>query len=1160
MDKQQFVKLSSLFAILLLIMALTPNKQAHADVSKMYWVNTSGNSIYQANSDGTNEQDVSGTGTINGLRGIEVDSAAGKRYWTNFSGNAIFRSNFDGSSPEDVSPVGLVGPVGIALDVVAGRMYWTHTNTGTIFRANLDGSNPEDITPSGGIVVNPAFITLDTNAGKMYWTDFNVTIYRADLDGSNPEDITPTGITISQPLGLALDLASSKMYWTDNTDSMIYRADLDGSNPEDITPLGGVANGPLGLRLDVAAGQMYWTNVGENTIYRANLDGSNPEDITPSGVGSVNFPYDIALDLQAAVDTSLIVDRGDDPDPITANACADAIPNDCSLRGAILNSNTDTGNGYLITFDPAVTTVTLSRGGTGEEANDTGDLDILDDLTITGNGANNTIIDGANIDRVFDIRTAGLTAIFNGVTIQNGDGGNNSGSGIYSWINSDVVINNSRLTTNRRFAIFNRDSGTITINNSTIDGNGRFGENGGAILNYGSFVDINNSTISNNLGHAGAVLRTRYGGTTNIDNSTISGNSVGNVGGAIFMFGAADINIRNSSFVNNQSVNGGGAIVSNGTVNIQNSILTNNIAGVAGTNDCDGTGFGGSNNLIDDNASGACSTISSAAVTNFDATLQDNGGLTWTHALLIGSNAVDTGVGGCLDHNNNPLTSDQRGVARPQNGTCDIGAYELVAAIVPSTNSGDGPGGVGSISDINFLNMWFSAEDNAFTDNTCTPGNEANDGNSIGCWENFAIGAGNYTQNNAANYPTYQADMLNGLAVLEFDGVSDRISDNILDQSTDISLFFVVNANGLMSESTGLFASTLSNTTNNSFQIDTGGINNGCNGEYRFLGRDNTGTPFSVCAGTLDTTPRILSFVVDSGTINTYSGGALQNSQTESFVPYITNNLLARNRNNNNYFNGNIAENINYLDGLTDVQRILVENYLSSKYDIAISNDRYVGDTNSNGDFDFDVAGIGQEDISGNQHMQAHAAGMIVRNNTFLQDNGDWLLFGHRTPINSNVTTDLPSGSDWGGSNEQRWDRHYYIDVTDEGTTGGTVDLIFDFSEGGMDNNPLLMPSEPVSNYRLLKRTLDTGDFTDITAVSGATVVIVGDQVQFLGVDVDELGSNFTLGTLNAVDSPTAVTLQSFSVNSQSLSFLIVLVIGILMLGLGSLWLRSRKQ
>jgi hypothetical protein len=54
--------------------------------------------------------------------------------------------------------------------------------------------------------------------------------------------------------------------------------------------------------------------------------------------------------------------------------------------------------------------------------------------------------------------------------------------------------------------------------------------------------------------------------------------------------------------------------------------------------------------------------------------LTDNGGPTWTHALLAGSPAIDAGA------NPDGLAGDQRGFGpRTVNGVADIGAFELAA-------------------------------------------------------------------------------------------------------------------------------------------------------------------------------------------------------------------------------------------------------------------------------------------------------------------------------------------------------------------------------------------------------------------------------------------------------------------------------------------------
>jgi hypothetical protein len=69
--------------------------------------------------------------------------------------------------------------------------------------------------------------------------------------------------------------------------------------------------------------------------------------------------------------------------------------------------------------------------------------------------------------------------------------------------------------------------------------------------------------------------------------------------------------------------------------------------------------------------------------------LTGNGGPTRTMALLPGSPAVDAGrPGNCLDTSGQPLTTDQRGFARPAGGRCDIGAFELQTSTTKAADTG----------------------------------------------------------------------------------------------------------------------------------------------------------------------------------------------------------------------------------------------------------------------------------------------------------------------------------------------------------------------------------------------------------------------------------------------------------------------------------------
>jgi hypothetical protein len=70
-----------------------------------------------------------------------------------------------------------------------------------------------------------------------------------------------------------------------------------------------------------------------------------------------------------------------------------------------------------------------------------------------------------------------------------------------------------------------------------------------------------------------------------------------------------------------------------------------------------------------------------------DPLLAPNGGPTLTHALVLGSSALDAGGPVCTDATREPLLTDQRGRSRPVDGNgdglaaCDIGAFEFFPLI-----------------------------------------------------------------------------------------------------------------------------------------------------------------------------------------------------------------------------------------------------------------------------------------------------------------------------------------------------------------------------------------------------------------------------------------------------------------------------------------------
>ena len=274
---------------------------------------------------------------------------------------------------------------------------------------------------------------------------------------------------------------------------------------------------------------------------------------------------------------------------------------------------------------------------------------------------------------------------------QGGPGGD--GGGVYSAGGAAIAF--SSVANNR--AGTGQSAGT----HGQAGGGGR----GGGIFNTGEML-LRQSTVNDNAsggGESGGACGAGGdgGGIVSIDgalwlaNSTVSGNRTGaggatcasGNGGGIFTNGGVTIN--NSTLTANRTGegpdgDGGGILVADRSVVMRNSILAGNAAADEGP-DC--KTFGALPTVIE--LRGANLVQQTAGCILVEAPyvepsiigqdplllpLGKYGGPTLTHALGIGSPARD--AGSCTDLRGDPVTVDQRGVARPQGKTCDIGAFE----------------------------------------------------------------------------------------------------------------------------------------------------------------------------------------------------------------------------------------------------------------------------------------------------------------------------------------------------------------------------------------------------------------------------------------------------------------------------------------------------
>lgn len=335
--------------------------------------------------------------------------------------------------------------------------------------------------------------------------------------------------------------------------------------------------------------------------------------------------------------------------PIVVNTFLDskqASDGQCSLREAIIAANTDKKSGNkpgecpagsgADTIILAAGTYNLTRSDSGnEDASQTGDLDIIGDLTIVGAGADVTIIQGIGLnDRLIHVLNGNVT--ITGVTLQQGNVPSHGGA----------LYNNGNLTLTN-----------VALMNSSANGMG------GGLYSLGTLQANAVSIVGNSANGAvggGVVVG---GGTAVFTNSTFSGNTINGSGGGLVNNGQTTLNFTTIANNNAQAATG-----------IQNNSgdLTLNHTLVGGS--CQGNIISQGYNLIQDATNCTITGDPAGNLIGVDpllAPLALNGGSTLNHALLDNSPAVEAGS------NSGCPAADQRGISRPRGLFCDIGAYEL---------------------------------------------------------------------------------------------------------------------------------------------------------------------------------------------------------------------------------------------------------------------------------------------------------------------------------------------------------------------------------------------------------------------------------------------------------------------------------------------------
>ncbi len=391
-----------------------------------------------------------------------------------------------------------------------------------------------------------------------------------------------------------------------------------------------------------------------------------------------------------------------------------------------MEANALQGSHTIVLQDNATYVLTQDTTPGDEDNAVEDDLDIADNITIVGNNAvvlNNTncVTDNttsAGEFRLFHVLSGGALKVTN-LTIRGGcddvDGPSDYGMGGGIYVQGDLIldgvvldnnsatdfggaievdtqgsvrIEDSRITSNYSDygAGIDVTEGSVEIVNTTISSNHATGD-GGGVFNDGGNVTITGSTISSNVasGRGGGVdidnTSSLLPNSLTMLNSTVANNiAAGPSGGGIDLF-SGTLNLVFSTVYQNEP---DGIYISSGqTVSIKNSILADNGVNNSVLN-CAGPGsiVASGMNYEGENSNGEC--VTAANNTNFQNNPNLNlrgpgpfGGPTETVALGPGSVAIDAATD-CTDLNGANVTTDQRGITRPQSSNCDVGAFEYV--------------------------------------------------------------------------------------------------------------------------------------------------------------------------------------------------------------------------------------------------------------------------------------------------------------------------------------------------------------------------------------------------------------------------------------------------------------------------------------------------
>lgn len=427
-----------------------------------------------------------------------------------------------------------------------------------------------------------------------------------------------------------------------------------------------------------------------------------------------------------------------------------------------------------------------------------------------------------------------------------------------------------------------------------------------------------------------------------------------------------------------------------------------------------------------------------------------------------------------------------------------------------------GPGGVGNATN-NVL--WLSSDYEVFNDAGTT---EAENNDNVQRWNDRSGNNNHANQGTVGRRPNYITNVANGNPALRYSaGNSDVLEVLGVTTANVASIWTVASYSSLPSSNPGIFQGSpsglVSSTGVNDKKIGVWVNNTNSRVWGRGIQSNNAARNISQTTALTVNTIHSISSVYRTNRIDQYVDNNAAGNNTAHNGTLGSWADISIGRQGNESWNGDIVEVIVFNTEVNNAQRIIIDNYLSAKYGFGLaSNDIYIQDDPANGNYDFEVAGIGRIDAS-NINDNAQGTGLIRILNPTDLNNDEFLFWGHDNGIaQATEKTDVPAGV------IARFDRVWRVNEVNVSGTAvdvGAIDMRFDLNNLG----PIT-----ASDVRLLIDFNNDGVFANDVTIGGA-VDLGGGIYEFPGVTGISNNLRFTIGTIDPNQTPLPIELVSFN-------------------------------